>query len=39
VIGIGMFTVYWTNAWIFLFASIFVGVPIGVMMLMGKLEV
>ena len=39
VIGIGMFTVFWTNAWFFFLASIFAGVPIGIMMLMGKLEV
>ena len=38
VIGIGMFTVYWTNAWFFFMGSIFTGVPIGIMMLMGKLD-
>ncbi len=39
LIGLGLFTVYFTNAWIFILFAPFAGVPIGVMMLMGKLEV
>ena len=38
VIGIGAFTAMWTNAWFFLMISIFTGMPIGIMMLMGKLD-
>jgi len=38
VAGLGMMTVYWTSAWMFFMLAIVINLPIGVMMLMGKLD-
>ena len=39
IIGIGLLTVFWTEAWIFFFVAMFAGMPLGIMMLMKKLEI